>query len=370
MPAFERVIDAVSVAIQIGVPTLLTGPVGDAKTSIVESIFSDLCDQTQTCIAALYDPPQFGGYPVPTEKGVALLPVDWVRRLARADKRAGLFLDEFANGAPATRSAAMRGVLDGVWGDTKIPKLSTVAAMNPVEYSESGYELSAPLANRFLHIDWDMPVPYWTEKLLAGFPTPRALQVPDGWRERKLPKATAGLAAFAKAHPASIKQMPAEASERSKPFPSLRSFTVARDCIAACEACGFDLEHDTTVLMVSGLVGPGAAIAFLNYTQEMDIPDPETLLANPDKLVLPTRGDRCFATLSAVVAAIMSNNTIERWNAGWKVLQKAVGMDLPDVAAMSARTLAANMPRGARLPKELDDFLPILDQAGVLKQVG
>lgn len=366
---FEHVINAVGVAIQAGIPVLLTGPVGDAKTSIVEDCFKTLCDERHTAIVALHDPPQFGGYPVPRDNGVALLPTDWVLRLAGAKKRAGLFLDEFSNGAPATRSAAMRGVLDGTWGDATIPLLSTVAAMNPAEISESGYELSAPLSNRFIHIDWDMPVPYWVEQLVSGFPAVKITTVPDDWRKTTLPKATTYLAAFGNSNPGAIKQMPNDAAARQHAFPTLRSFTNARDCVAACEAAGLDLEHEVTVLLVRGCVGPGAAKEFLNYANELDLPDPEELLKHPKTLQLPARGDRCFAVLTAVVSAVLANNTVERWSAAWDVLSRAVDMDRADVAATSARSLAHQPPKGAKLPQAIDAFIPVLRDAGLLQNV-
>lgn len=369
---FGQVIKAVGIAIQAQVPTLLEGGVGEAKTSIVDSLFKRLCDAHHTSIVALHEPPEYGGYPVPMPAtddepaGVALLPVAWANRLGRA-KRPGLFLDEFSDGAPATRSAAQRGVLDGTWGDAHIPNLATVAAMNPPDIAESGYELSAPLATRFCHIDWDMPVPYWNEQLVAGFPDPELTRIAKDWRKRCEPAATTYLSAFAHANPGAIKQTPAHAAERAKPFPCFRSFTKARDLMAACASVGLPLNHDITVLLVSGCVGPLPAKEFLEYAEKLDLPDPEELLKNPSALELPARGDQAYAVLTAVVTCVLANNTLQRWDAAWSVLAQAIAQNRPDVAASSAKALAAQRPAKGKLPKEVSAFVPLLKAAGLMR---
>lgn len=376
MPNFEDVIRGVSIAIQARVPVLLEGIPGDAKTSIVNSLFRRVCDRSHTSIVALHEPTEYGGFPLPTKDErerdiVALMPTAWARNLAdvNGQKLAGLFLDELSNGAPATRSAAMRGILDGVWGDTKIPNLTTVAAMNPVEQSESGYELSAPLANRFCHVDWEVPVSWWADQLIAGFPDPdlKRLDV-DLWKQHTV-WATTLVAAFAKAKPSAVRNIPKERSRQAKPWPSLRSFTMARDLLAADRACGYTVDHDITLMHVAGCVGEAAATEFLAYGNELDLPDPEEVLKNPRKLRLPDRGDRAYAVLTSVTAAVLANNTVDRWRAGWAVLGQAVKADRVDVAAGAAKALAAerNRPKGyGKAPDEVAAFIPVLKQAGYL----
>jgi len=375
---FEATIKALSLCIQTRVPALLEGGVGEGKTAIVEALFRRWCDDYQVSIVALHEPTEYGGYPVPREasetqpEGVAMLPLRWASRLARA-KRPGLFLDEFSNGAPATRSATMRGVLDGVWGEVEIKNLATVVAMNPPEIAESGYELSAPLSNRFAQLPWNMPVSYWNEQHIAGFPDPDGgAALPSDW-EKHLPWARTMVAAFANARPDAIVKMPQEAALRSKPFPTYRSWTMAERLIAACKALGYGvgdakgaLPHDVLVQCVGGCVGSGAGLEFVTYIGELDLPDPEVVLANPDSLRLPERGDRAFAVLTAVVSVVLANNTPKRWNAGWAVLAKATTQQRPDVAASSARLLAQNRPGDTKLPKEVSAFVPILKAAGII----
>lgn len=382
--SFDSTIRALALCIQARVPALLEGGVGEAKTAIVDVLFKRFCDVYHTDIVALSEPTEYGGYPVPQfaqvdgdgrvlQPGVTRkLPVEWVNRLAQA-KRPGLFLDEFSNGAPATRAATMRGVLDGYWGETKIPNLATVVAMNPPEIAESGYDLSAPLSNRFCHLGWDMPVDYWNQAHIAGFPPPETgPTLPEDW-ERHLVWARTLVAAFANARPAAILQMPDAAAMRSKPFPTFRSWTQAERLLAACKALGYGvgdttgaLPHDVLLKCIAGCVGDGAALEFLTYTSELDLPDPEALLSDPSSMRLPERGDRAFAVLTAVVSVVLANNTPKRWYAAWAVLNKAVDAERSDVAASSARLLAGHRPPDTKLPKEISAFVPMLKAANLI----
>jgi hypothetical protein len=365
---FNHTIQAVAVALQTHVPVLLEGAPGVAKTAIVSGILAQLCDETHTSIVALHEPPEYGGFPVPqaaTEDlpaRVALLPNDWVIRLAGA-KRAGLFLDEFSSGAPATRAASMRGVHEKWWGAVQIQNLAVVAAMNPAEYAENGFELGAALANRFLHVNWDMPTSYWVDQLVSGFPIPTAKRVPEGWREsRHMRDATTWLAAFASARPAAIQALPESAAARAKAWPSYRSFTNARDLLAASLATGYGLDHPVTIL-----TGAGASHEFLTFCSEVDLPDPEAVLADPASLTLPERGDRAFAVLTGVVLAVLANNTPQRWGRAWDVLAVAVKANRVAVAASAARSLAQARPKGVReLPKACTAFVPMLKAAGLI----
>lgn len=387
---FEHTIKALAVCIQAKVPALLEGGVGEGKTAIISALFRRFSDDFETNIVALQEPPEYGGYPVPQparvdDAGVvvepavaAKLPVRWVVRLGKA-KRPGLFLDEFSNGAPAVRSATMRGVLDGTWGETHIPNLATVVAMNPPDIAESGYELSAPLSNRFCHLGWDMDVEYWNRQHIAGFPEPDGGgALPADWQKHMLWARTM-VAAFANARGSAFCKMPEAVSERSKPFPTYRSWMMAETLLAACRALGYGIgttpgqgspqgvaPDDVVVKCVAGCVGHGAAIEFLAYASELDLPDPEVVLANPKALVLPERGDRAFAVLTAVVSAVLANKTVPRWNACWAVLAKATTENRPDIAASSARLLAAHRPPGANLPKEISAFVPLLKGAGLM----
>jgi len=82
-------------------------------------------------------------------------------------------------------------------------------------------------------------------------------------------------------------------------------------------------------------------------------------------VVFPKRGDRLYAALSGVVAAVVANLTADRWVAAWKVIALATE-DAPDIGAMAARVLAQIRPEGLSAPVEAAAFVPVMRDAGML----
>ena len=111
--------------------------------------------------------------------------------------------------------------------------------------------------------------------------------------------------------------------------------------------------------------GPGDVITTGAWLVEMDLPDPERVLADPASFRLPERGDRAYAALAAIAAAVAADPTPARWTAGWQVLG-LVADTAPDVAAVAARVLARCRPGDADPPAEIRLFAPVLRDAGLL----
>ena len=133
--------------------------------------------------------------------------------------------------------------------------------------------------------------------------------------------------------------------------------------IAAAEAS--EASGEVVGALVTGAVGEGAGLELLTWLSEMDLPDPEEILADPAGALLPDRGDRLYALLTAVAAAVASRPTGPRWLAGWAILARA-GEAAPDVAAMAARALARCRPEGMTAPPEAAVFAPLWRNAGLL----
>jgi hypothetical protein len=106
----------------------------------------------------------------------------------------------------------------------------------------------------------------------------------------------------------------------------------------------------------------------LAWQREADLPDPEAVLADPSRFRLRERGDRQFAVLSALAAAVAAHPTKERWEAPFEIVEQAVGRGSADVAAVAARALAKCMPDDVEvLPASLGALAPVLDRAGLLR---
>jgi len=115
--------------------------------------------------------------------------------------------------------------------------------------------------------------------------------------------------------------------------------------------------------------GEGAGIEFLSWLANMDLPDPEEVLADPDGFDLPERSDRAFAVLTAVASVAIAHGDPQSWTAAWRVVAR-VAEQAPDVATLAARSLAGARPVGAELPSGLLTIAPVLRAAGLLREEG
>ena len=360
----QRVVaDALAIAVSRKQPVLLWGEPGTGKSSTVRQLAESLELPLETVLASLREPADFAGLPIVDVTGsVRLAAPAWASRLVQSG-RGLLFLDEITTAAPAVQAALLRVVLERVVGDLTLPpSVAIVAAANPVDSSSGGWELTAPLANRFCHLEWPVDPAAYVNSLVAGWPEPSSWPPPETTPTRYTRSTVAG---FLQARPGLVQALPAETSNAGRAWPSPRSWDMAVDLWDVAVSSGASTDVQLTLL--AGCVGPGPARELLNWSRDADLPDPEAILADPDGFRLPDRGDRQFAILSAVAAAVVANPTAERWQAGFAVIEQAVKRGAPDIGAVAARALASCVPDDVgALPPSLTSLAPVLAGAGLL----
>lgn len=355
-------VEALAVAVSTGVPVLLWGSPGTGKTSAVCALGDALGWPVEVVIGSIREPADFAGLPVVIDGEVRLAPPAWAKRLC-AEGRGLLFLDELTTAPPAVQAAMLRVVLERVVGDVTLPAgVRVVAAANPPEEAADGWELSPPLANRLVHVDWPVDARRVAEGLAVGFPTPR-LRTADGEAAPAQSAARAAVAAFLQVRPGLVLQVPASAVGAGRGWPSPRSWESVARVLAGCEAA--QASPEARAVLVTGAVGEGPGLEFLAWLEHADLPDPEAVLADPDSSELPERSDRAFAVLTGVAAVAIAHGDAQSWTAAWRVLARAARR-APDVATLVARTLARRRPEGADLPTTLLELSPVLRAAGLL----
>jgi hypothetical protein len=362
----RAVLDSLALAIAARVPTLIWGPPGTGKTSVVRGLAVSAGMICETVIASIREPSDFAGLPVVSRDDgsvhVEFAPPLWARRLAGAGTGL-LFFDELSTAPPAVQAALLRVVLERTVGDLALPDgIAVVAAANPPEQAASGWDLSPPLANRFCHLDWAVDGRTVADGLSGGWLTPVIPSLTHDW-ERRVPVTRSWIGGFLRVRPALAVAVPEENAIAGRAWPSPRSWDMAARLLAACEAAGSD--DLVRSIVVRGCVGQAAGIECLTWLVEADLPDPEAVLDDPDGFVLPERGDRAYAALSSVAAAVAGDPTPDRWKRGWVVFARAAETAL-DVAAAASRQLVRCRPPGAPVPDEVRLFMPLLRDAGLL----
>ena len=360
------------------VPVLIWGPPGVGKSAAILHWATTRTLPCWTVIASLRDPSDFGGLPVIQRleeplslNGCTVPSVSFAppRFAVEAAIHGGvIFLDELTTAPPAVQAALLRAVLDAAFGDLQLPRdrVAIVAAANPPEVAAGGWDLAAPLANRFLHLqfspkaeDWVTHFPdYW------GFPPELSYQG-QTVDETRWARARTVVAAFIRARPVLLLQVPLEDGRRGGAWPSPRTWDFASRILACTSASVSDLSDALPLL--AGCVGDGPALELVAWLRDLDLPDPEELLTHPESYRHPNRSDQAYAVLDAVVRAALERTTPERWLAAWRVLATAASAGGADVAAAAARRLALARRGDLPLPKrELALFLPILQAAGLI----
>lgn len=366
----ESVRAALAVAVAARVPVLLWGGAGLGKSSAVREMAEGAGLLCETVIASIREPSDFAGLPIVAQDGkaVSFAPPDWAQRLAAAGSGV-LFLDEISTAPPAVQAALLRVVLERTVGDLPLPdQVTVVAAANPPEQAADGWDISPPLANRFCHLDWDLQAREWADGVLGGFSQPPVPALPE---ETLLPEITAARAtvgAFVTARAHLLHAHPGNEAAAGRAWPSPRSWDMAARLLAAARVSG--APEQVTALLAAGAVGPGAAAEFLAWREDLDLPDPETVLSDPGSFRLPDRGDRAYAALAAVTAAVIANNTADRWEAAWQAIAAATGQSQSDIAVAAVRSLIAHRPDGAIPPADvLTTMTPVLRTAGLFERL-
>ncbi|MEV0763420.1 MoxR family ATPase [Nocardia sp. NPDC050435] len=335
-------LEALMLAVAADLPVLLWGEPGIGKTAALTQLAATLDLPLTTVIASVHEPSDFSGLPIvgddPAEQGVPMAPPEWAVRLVRAG-RGLLFLDELSTAPPAVQAALLRLVLERRIGSLTLPPgVRIVAAANPRSSAADGWELSPPLANRFVHLHWVHDHEVVVRGLGGVWPRATLPRLDPGKLTAAVDYARRAVCVLLAARPKLVHQMPTSEARRGGAWASPRSWDMTVRLIAFATAAGS--SRDVLSLLIRGTVGDGPGFELLTSLGRMELPDPEALLADPAGTVLPERGDLRQAVLDGVVAAVRARPDRSRWDAAWAVLVRAIETGAPDLVVVPATTLA------------------------------
>jgi len=355
-PRANPQLEALTLAVAADLPVLLWGEPGIGKTAALGRLAESLGLPLTTVIASVHEPTDFAGLPVvgadPAEHGVPLAPPDWAVRLARAG-RGLLFLDELSTAPPAVQAALLRLVLERRVGALRLPPgVRIVAAANPRASAADGWELSAPLANRFVHLDWTYDHDVVVRGLGGTWPRAALPRLDRAALPEAVDYARRAVCGLLAARPALVHQLPKTETRRGGAWPSPRTWEMALRLIAFATAAG--ASREVLSMLVRGVVGDGPGLELMAGLDKMDLPDPEDLLADPAAARLPERGDLRQAVLDGVVAAVRRRPERARWDAAWHLLARALETGPPDLVVVPASTLAALRRDDRPVPETID----------------
>ncbi|WP_112261714.1 AAA family ATPase [Lentzea terrae] len=371
-PRSDIQLEALTLAVSADLPVLLWGEPGIGKTAALTQLADALDLPLTTVIASVHEPSDFAGLPVvgddPATQGVPMAPPDWAVRLVRAGHGL-LFLDELSTAPPAVQAALLRVVLERRIGALQLPPgVRIVAAANPRSSAADGWELSPPLANRFVHLQWRYDHDVVVRGLGGTWPLATLPLLDSGRLTDAVAFARRAVCELLAVRPNLVHQLPKSEARRGGPWPSPRSWEMALRLIAFATAAG--ASREVLSMLVRGAVGDGPGLELLANLDRMDLPDPETLLADPASAVLPDRGDLRQVVLDGVVEAVRKRPDEARWNAAWSVLVLALETGAPDLVVVPASTLAALRRDDWLVPAEIERLAEAVGVARHADRVG
>ncbi|MEU5948792.1 AAA family ATPase [Micromonospora sp. NPDC047465] len=355
-PRPDTQLEALTLAVAADLPVLLWGEPGIGKTAALTQLAAALDLPLTTVVASVHEPSDFSGLPIvgddPAAQGVPMAPPDWAVRLVRAG-RGLLFLDELSTAPPAVQAALLRLVLERRIGTLRLPPgVRIVAAANPRSSAADGWELSAPLANRFVHLQWAHDNDVVVRGLGGIWPRAVLPRLDPALLSEAATFARRAVCGFLTARPGLVHRLPSNEGRRGGPWPSPRSWDMTLRLVAFATAAG--VSRDVLSLLVRGTVGDGPGLELLASMDRMDLPDPEVLLADPAAAVLPERGDLRQAVLDGVVEAVRRRPKKARWDAAWALLVRALETGAPDLVVVPSTTLAALRQEDWDVPAEIE----------------
>jgi hypothetical protein len=268
-------------------PAFIWGPPGAGKSDIVRTVADNLKMELRDVRLSLMDPVDLKGFPTIAEvttgrkkvKQMTFVPPDFLP----TDGEGILFLDEMNTSPQSVQAAAYQLILNRRIGEYQLPDgWAVLAAGNRATDRAVAHAMPSALANRFVHIDFEIDVDDWYNWATA-----------------------AGISAitrgFIKFRPSLLHNFDPVTNPRA--FPSPRSWVFVDDVTQS------NLTHETEFELIKGTVGEGAAAEYLAYSRmHKDLPSVDEILLNPDGAPVPEEPAAMYAICTSMDSKATANS--------------------------------------------------------------
>ena len=275
----SRIVEALKTCISAKQPTFLWGPPGVGKSDVIAQIARELKYTLVDIRAVLLDPVDLRGLPH-IENGEAVWSPPCF--LPKGKGKWLVFLDELNAAPPLVQAACYQLVLDRKVGEYELPKDAVVIAAGNREGDRAvTSRMPSALANRFVHLDFDVDLDDWISWGLN-----------NGVRTEVL--------AFQRFRPSLLHVF--DPTKNEKAFPTPRSVTFLSRLM---DVTNGDISFD----LAKGVVGEGYASEFIGFLKiYQNLPDPDMVLMSPSKAVVPTDPATLYAICGAVARRASDQN--------------------------------------------------------------
>jgi hypothetical protein len=254
-------------------PAFVWGAPGVGKSSVVRAVAAARGLPLVDVRAPLLDPTDLRGLPYLRDGVAAWAPPAFLP--ADPHSSGVLFFDELNAAPPLVQASLYQLTLDRRVGEYELPAgWRVVAAGNRAEDAAIVFRMPSALANRFVHLDFEVNFEDW------------ALWAADR-----------GIDPLVQAFLRLRRGMLLDTSAMDRGFPTPRSWEMASDAVKRFGGAQAALD------VLIGIVGEGAAIEFAGFSERtLRAERVDAILADPDKSALPTDLGDLYALVAYVAA--------------------------------------------------------------------
>jgi hypothetical protein len=254
-------------------PVFIWGPPGVGKSDVIKQIADSMKFELRDVRLSLLDPVDLKGFPTidAAKKQMKWLAPDFLPTKGKGI----LFFDEMNSAPQSVQAAAYQLILNRKLGEYVLPEgWSMLAAGNRAGDRSVVHTMPAALANRFVHLDFDVSVEDWNVWAMVN-------------------KIHTDLRAFIQFRPALLHHFDSATNPRS--FPTPRSWAFVNDIYKDAHTADEEFE------LIKGTVGNDTAGEFAAFVRQIkDLPTVDSVLVDPEGTKVPSSPAAQYAMCTAL----------------------------------------------------------------------